>query len=273
MARPLRLEVPNGIYHVTSRGNERAAIFRDDPDRLRFLELVADLREGYSWRVLAYCLMGNHYHLLAQTPEPNLSQGMRQLNGVYAQSFNRRHDRVGHLLEGRYRARLVKSDEHLFAATRYIVRNPIRAGFCRHPGEWRWSSHCAALGLEPPRFLDVTALLSYYGSPREVAQQRYRVCVEEADSERSSFPLVDGDEALLAAAFELGRVAPGIPSRSVRPPVSALPTLLASSDSDTAMARAADSGYSLREIARHLGVNASTVSRRLKRQRTATSGV
>lgn len=276
MARPLRLEVPDGIYHLTARGNERAAIFRDETDRRIFLELVADLRESYYWRVLAYCLMGNHYHLLAQTPEPNLARGMRQLNGVYAQSFNRRHDRAGHLLEGRYNARLVQADEHLLAAARYIVRNPVRAGFCRHPNEWRWSSHRATLGLDPPWFLDVTALLAYYAPTREVARQHYLAHVEEADSERSLHPLVDGDDSFVAGALERVQPASGIPDRYLRPPVPALPALLTSSDPDTAIARASECGYSLRQIAGQLGVNASTVSRRLKRQRarsgTATNG-
>ena len=275
MARPLRLEVPNGIYHLTARGNERAAIFRDDADRRQFLELVAHVRERYNWRVLAYCLMGNHYHLLAETPEPNLAQGMRQLNGVYAQSFNRRHDRVGHLLEGRYDARLVQADKHLFATTRYIVRNPIRAGICRHPIEWRWSSHRAMLGLEPHGFLDVTALLSYYAAAPEIARQHYRASIDEADSERSSHPLVDGDEDFVTGVLDLVQPAPGIPHRYVRPPAPALTTLLASSDSDAAIACASEHGYSLRQIAGHLGVNASTVHRRLRRHqaraRTATN--
>lgn len=133
MARPPRLEIANGIYHVVARGNERAAIFWDDTDRGRFLELLAHVVHRYQWRVLAYCLMGNHYHLLVQTPEPNFARGMRQLNGVYAQRFNRRHGRVGHLLQGRYGARLVQEDGHLLAAVRYIVRNPVRAGLAGAP--------------------------------------------------------------------------------------------------------------------------------------------
>src|SRR3989304_3223061 len=146
MARPPRPQFPDGIYHVSARGNERAPIYRDDGDRRRFLELLAHVRERYRWRILAYCLMTNHYHLLVQTPEPNLARGMRQLNGAYAQWFNRRHRRVGHLFQGRYGARLVQADEHLLAALRYIVRNPVRAGLCRDPGGGGWSTHRAAAG-------------------------------------------------------------------------------------------------------------------------------
>jgi REP element-mobilizing transposase RayT len=270
VARPLRIEVPDGIYHLTARGSERAAIFRDDTDRRVFLELVADLRERYFWRVLVYCLMGNHYHLLAQTPAPNLAQGMRQLNGVYAQAFNRRHDRAGHLLEGRYSSRLVQADEHLLAATRYIVRNPVRAGFCREAGEWHWSSHRATLGLAPPRFLDVAALLSYYAPTQGIARKRYRAHVEEADSEPSAHPLVDGDEAFVVDALEHLEPTPGIPRRYLRLPVPALSELLAASDDDVAIARASGHGYSTRQIGGYLGIDASTVSRRLKRHRTHT---
>lgn len=276
MARPPRLQILDGIYHLTARGNERAAIFRDDADRRHFLELVADVRERYHWRIFSYCLMSNHYHLLAQTPEPNLARGMRQLNGVYAQSFNRRHARVGHLLQGRYSARLVQADEHLLASARYIVRNPVRAGLCQHPREWRWSSHRATLGLEPPWFLEIGAFLAHYAPLPEVAREHYRTHTEQAEGERSTHPLVDGDESFIAAALERLQPAAGIPRRYFQAPRPALPTLLATSDADAAIARAYEHGYSLRQIARHLGVNASTISRRLTRHRarsrTATNG-
>ena len=162
MARPPRLEFPDAVYHIMARGNERSSIYWDDGDRRHFLELLAEVGGGFRWRILAYCLMTNHYHLLVQTREPNLARGMRQLNGLYAQGFNRRHGRVGHLFQGRYSARLVQTDEYLRAAVRYIVRNPVRAGLCREPHGWRWSGHRAALGLEPPWFLDTATLLAYY---------------------------------------------------------------------------------------------------------------
>lgn len=267
MARPPRLEIPDAIYHASARGNERASIYWDDGDRRQFCELLAEVGEGFRWRILAYCLMTNHYHLLTQTPEPNLAQGMRQLNGVYAQGFNRRHGRVGHLFQGRYGARLVQADEHLRAAVRYIVRNPVNAGLCREPQGWRWSSHRAALGLERPGFLATATLLAYYGPTPAQARERYRAHVEqESERERSAHALVDGDDSFVASTLEHLTPGPGIPRRYFRLPRPPLAELLEPGDAD-AIASAHDRGYSLREIARHLGVNASTVSRRLRRRR------
>src|SRR3972149_1510166 len=118
-----------------ARGNERRSIFRDDADRLAFLDVLARVLDRFGWLCLAYCLMGNHYHLLVETPRPNLARGMRQLNGVYAQRFNRRHNRVGHLTQGRYGAVLVEGDEHLLTVASYLVRNPVRAKLCAHAEE------------------------------------------------------------------------------------------------------------------------------------------
>lgn len=270
MARPPRLEIPDGTYHVSARGNERSSIYWDDGDRRHFLELLAEVGTGFCWRILAYCQMTNHYHLLIQTPEPNLAQGMRQLNGVYAQGFNRRHGRVGHLFQGRYSARLVQADEHLRVAVRYIVRNPVRAGLCREPQGWRWSGHRATLGVEPPWFLDTATLLAYYAPTLAQARERYRAHVEqESEGERSSHPLADGSDVFVASVLERLAPAPGIPRRYFRPPRPSLAELLGTGDAD-AIASAHDRGYSLREIARHLGVNASTVSRRLRRRRGAS---
>lgn len=264
VARPPRLQLANGVYHVVSRGNARAAIFLDDADRARFLDVLAAVRGSYSWRILAYCLMQNHYHLLAQTLEPNLAAGMRQLNGVYAQAFNRRHDRVGHLLQGRYGARLIQTDDHLLTAVRYIVRNPVRAGLCASPAGWRFSSHRATLGDEPSPALDVDELLSYFGPALERARERYRELVEAGgDDERPAHPLVEGDEAFAGRMLELLEPGPGLPRRYFRAPRPELSALLAGDDASLALARV--HGYSLRQIAAHLGCHASTVSRRLRR--------
>ena len=132
MARPLRIEYPGAVYHLTSRGNERRAIFTDDQDREGFLDLLHQVNRRYHWLCHAYCLMENHYHLLIETPEGNLSLGMRQLNGVYTQTFNRRHDRVGHLFQGRFQAVLIQKDSHLLEACRYIIESG--------PGEARQES-------------------------------------------------------------------------------------------------------------------------------------
>src|SRR4030042_5793823 len=128
MARPLRIEFPGAVYHVTSRGNARQTIFIDDEDRGGFLDLLSIVVERFNWICHAYCLMGNHYHLLIETPDGNLSKGMRELNGIYTQHFNRRHGRVGHVFQGRFKAILVEKDSYLLELCRYIVLNPVRAG-------------------------------------------------------------------------------------------------------------------------------------------------
>ena len=112
MSRPLRLEFAGALYHVTARGNAREDIFRDDGDRATFLDLLGREIAQQRWRLYAYCLMGNHYHLLIETPEPNLTRGMQRLNQVYTQRFNRRHQRVGHVLQGRYKAIVVDKDSY-----------------------------------------------------------------------------------------------------------------------------------------------------------------
>jgi putative transposase len=268
VARPPRLQFPNAIYHVSARGNERAAVFRGDGDRQHFLELVAQNVKDELWRVFAYCLMTNHYHLLVQTPVPNLARGMRQLNGVYAQAFNRRHDRVGHLFQGRYGARIVQADKHLLGAVRYVVRNPVRAGLCAHPGEWRWSSHRAALGTAPPWFLDRAGLLAYFGPKRSEALERYRTYCEEDDPPCSDpHPLVDGDATFTEAMLQRVEPAAGVPARYFQRPRPALGELLSSAGPE-ALASAREYGYGVREIARQLGVAPSTVSRRLRRRAT-----
>jgi REP element-mobilizing transposase RayT len=127
MSRALRLEYEGAVYHVTSRGNDRAAVFRDDRDRSRFLEITGTIAANLGWIVHAYCLMGNHYHLLIETPRANLSPGMQRINGRYTQFFNRRHRRTGHVLQGRYKAIHVEKEAHLLDLCRYVVLNPVRA--------------------------------------------------------------------------------------------------------------------------------------------------
>lgn len=163
MSRPLRLELAGGLYHVTSRGDGREAIYLDDGDRECWLAVLAAVCERYRWRCHAYCLMTNHYHLLLCTPEPNLARGMRQLNGVYTQRFNRAHRRVGHVFQGRYQAILVERDSYLLELSRYIVLNPVRAGMVRNPADWAWSSYRATCGLAAcPPWLDTDGVLAAF---------------------------------------------------------------------------------------------------------------
>lgn len=179
MARPLRIEYEGAVYHITSRGNARQDIFLDDEDRLIFLVVLEDVVIRYHWICHAYCLMPNHYHLLVETPDANLSRGMRQLNGVYTQAFNRRHNRVGHVLQGRYKAILVEKESHLLELARYIVLNPVRMKLVRHPREWRWSSYRATAGEEePPNFLTTDWILSQFHQDRGRAVKEYRKFVK-----------------------------------------------------------------------------------------------
>jgi len=174
VARPLRICIPGAVYHVIARGNTRDFVFLDDADRIAFLDVLARVVERFGCVCHAYCLMGNHYHLVLETPLGNLSAGMRQLNGLYAQYFNRRHGRCGHLFQGRFRAILVEKETYLLAVARYVVRNPVRAGLCREAGEWQWSSYRATAGhVECPSFLCTDWLLSRFAPTRRLAQARY----------------------------------------------------------------------------------------------------
>src|SRR5436190_1917991 len=159
MTRPLRIPVAGGAYHVFARGNAKQVIFLDDRDHQVFLDVVVEALSRFSWQCLAYCLMPNHYHLVVRTRNPNLSRGMRQINGVYAQRFNHRHDRVGHVFQGRFGATLIQEDEHLLEAIRYVVLNPLRAGLARSADEWLWCSHSELLGRRPCKALSISDVL------------------------------------------------------------------------------------------------------------------
>ncbi|HSU98266.1 MAG TPA: transposase [Gemmatimonadaceae bacterium] len=168
MSRPLRLQFPGALYHITSRGDGREPIYLDDSDRGEFLAIVALVCERYHWSCHSYCLMTNHYHLLIETQAATLSRGMRQLNGVYTQRFNRAHARVGHVYQGRYSAVLVQRERHLLEVLRYIVLNPVRAGMVSAASEWSWSSYRAAIGLVPsPPWLLTDGLAAIFGSGAE----------------------------------------------------------------------------------------------------------
>jgi putative transposase len=181
MARKLRIDVAGGVHHVYARGNDGCTVYRDDGDRRRYMTLLGDTVRERGWRCLAYCLMGNHVHLLLETPEPNLSAGMRRLHGGYGASFNKRHDRRGHLFEGRFGSVLVRDDPQLWAVAAYIAANPVVAGLCREPEAWRWGSHGAVLGSAvAPVWLDARRLLELLGGGGGVpARRRYATYVSE----------------------------------------------------------------------------------------------
>lgn len=175
MARPLRLELPGGLYHVTSRGNARSEIYLDDEDRLNWLTLLNDVCERFNWICHAYCLMTNHYHIVIETIEGNLSKGMRHLNGVYTQNFNRHHHRVGHVFQGRYKAILVEKDHYLLELCRYVVLNPVRAKMVNDVADWPWSSYLATVNqTKPLKSLQVDWLLSQFEANKDQAIVTYQ---------------------------------------------------------------------------------------------------
>ena len=174
MARPLRLELAGGLYHVTSRGDGREDIYLSDTDRLAWLEIFTQVCQRFNWICHAWCQMDNHYHLLIETPEANLSQGMRQLNGVYTQYFNRSNGRVGHVYQGRYKAILVEHDSYLLELARYVVLNPLRANRVKRLDQWPWSSYLATCGqVDVPAWLNTDGLLSQFGKRRAQAIEGY----------------------------------------------------------------------------------------------------
>ncbi len=186
MSRPLRIEFAGALYHVTSRGDGQDDIYLQDSDRERWLEVLGQVCERFNWTVHAWCQMSNHYHLLIETPDGNLSQGMRQLNGVYTQRFNHAHQRTGHVFQGRYKAILVQKDSYLLELSRYIVLNPVRARMVRSAREWRWSSYRETAGMSPGfPWLETDWLLAAFARRKRQAQNEYRKFVAQGKNQPS----------------------------------------------------------------------------------------
>ena len=201
MARPLRIQYPGALYHVTSRGNARASIYADDGDRRRFLDVLGEVVESYRWCCQAYCLMPNHYHLVVETPQANLSRGMRHLNGLYTQRYNRHRSRVGHVFQGRFKGILVERESHLLELVRYVVLNPVRAGIVEAAENYAWSSLRATLRLAPAP----SWLLSL--SPRPESPLKHNVKTQDLT------PSVTPPPARASRSFRRRRPAP----RACRP--------------------------------------------------------
>ncbi|MFK7955464.1 MAG: transposase [Lysobacterales bacterium] len=276
MARPLRPEYPGALYHITSRGDRREDIFDDDNDRQRFLSLLAAVIDRYGWFCYAFCLMNNHYHLLIQTPEPNLSRGMRQLNGVYTQRYNRIHRKSGHVFQGRFKGLVVDSDAYLLELSRYIVLNPVRAGMIDHPANWPWSSYEPTVKKTlAPHWLAVDLLLANFGDFRHCAQKEYKTYVEAGIGRPGPWSKLQseiylGDEQFVASVQQMvdclddALEVPRVQRRLPRKPLEYYQAN--ATDRNAGMKAAFSSGhYTLVEIAQFYGVHYSTVSRAVKR--------
>jgi putative transposase len=272
MARPLRIEFAGALYHVTSRGDGREPVYLRDEDRELWLEVLARACERFNWRVHAYCQMGNHYHLLVETPDGNLARGMRQLNGVYTQRFNQAHERVGHVFQGRYKAILVQKDAYLLELSRYVALNPVRARMVREAGDWPWSNYRATAGLAPtPRWLETDWILAALGECFQGGQSGYRRFVAEGKGQPSPWEELKNQIFLGSEAFveEIRRQVDGsrrlseVPKTQRRPMARPLAWYFQRyRDRDRAILEALrNGGYGMREIGEHLGVHYSTISR------------
>ena len=281
MARPLRIEFPGAVYHVTSRGNARDTIFINDSDREDFLWILGSVIQRYNWLCHAYCLMDNHYHLLIETIEGNISQGMRQLNGVYTQKLNGKHARTGHIFQGRFKAILVEKESYLLEVSRYIVLNPVRAKMVERPEAWRGSNYNATAQItSAPEFLTVDWILGCFADNKKGATECYREFVSNADTGSSPLDKVKGQ--LFLGGEEFGkrlieplsgtmdikevpreqRYASRLSLKELLPPT----TLTDKAAHEQRIYNAhAEYGYSLKEIGDHLGVHYATVSKMVKR--------
>jgi putative transposase len=276
MARPLRIEYDGALYHVTSRGNDRKAIFKDDSDRDLFLNTLARVTERFHWICHGYCLMNNHYHLVIETPDGNLSKGMRQLNGVYTQAFNQRHHRVGHIFQGRFKGILVQKDSHFLEVCRYVVLNPVRAKAVSHPGQWKWSSYRATAGtVQAQGWLTVDEILGHFGHRKAIARQRYCEFVRAGIARPSIWDQLEAQSLLGVEGFAEGlrhlvtekqqvREIPKGQRFVGRPSLKKLfsERSRGKESRDPLIAKAVrDYGYSQIEVASFLGFHYSTISR------------
>ena len=280
MARPLRLEFAGALYHVTSRGDRREAIYEDDGDRKGFLDLLGDVCGECNWTCHAYCLMTNHYHLLVETPDANLARGMRQLNGIYTQRFNGRHRRVGHVFQGRYKAILVDGNAYLLELARYIVLNPVRAGMVRAAQEWPWSSYRAMVdGMACPGWLHRDWLLAAFARRKGQAIAAYTRFVADGVGQAAPWDelrnqIFLGDDHFVQAMQERidrDKALAEIPRTQRRPPAKPLSYYAANFNRDAAICAAYTSGgYTLRQIGEHFGLHYSRVSRIVKKSKGKT---
>jgi putative transposase len=276
MARPLRLELAGGLYHVTSRGDRQEDIYTDDADREKWLEILGSVCSRFNWRCHAYCQMDNHYHIVVETAEANLSKGMRQLNGVYTQYYNHQHKRVGHVYQGRYKGILVERDTYLLELSRYVVLNPVRAHMIKTIEDWKWSSYQAMIGDVPARpWIETDWILGNFAKRRKIAVAKYIDFVREgvglpslwSDLKNQIFlgteKFVNKKQKLINKKESLGEV-PRLHRRKI--PKSLEYYERKYKNQKKAICNAyLSGGYTLKEIGDHFQKHYSTVSRIVKR--------
>ena len=278
MARPLRLELAGALYHVTSRGDGRENIFLADEDRVAWLATLAEVCKRFHWVCHGYCQMTNHYHVVIETPDANLSKGMRQLNGVYTQRFNRTHGRVGHVFQGRFKAIMVDKDSYLLELARYVVLNPLRAKMVRRLEQWPWSSYLATCGqATKPEWLQVDFVLTQFAAQRARAIAKYVAFVHEGATLPSVWSQLQGQIYLGSEAFiekmqKLVDKKPSlteIPRAQRRALARALTDFAGGHERNEAIALAYLSGqHTMAAIAEHFGIHYTSVSRLVKTYET-----
>jgi putative transposase len=275
MARPLRIEYAGALYYVTARGNRGEAIFQNDNDRKDFLRILTRVCKHFNWLVHAYCLMDNHYHLLIETPNANLSKGMRQLNGVYTQTSNKSNNCAGHVFQGRFKAILVQRDSYLLELARHIVLNPVRLGKVRMAKNWRWSSYLDTAGLrQSPDWLTSESILAAFGKRKSSAQKKYQSFILQGKGQPAPWDqlknqvFLGSDEFVktLQKKISANKDLSEIPLSQRRPKPLAISTYekRAKSRDDAIMNAYKSGGYSQKEIGDYFGLHYSRISRIVK---------
>ena len=284
MTRPLRLQFAGALYHVMNRGNARQPVFLDDRDHHAFLDLIGQTCVEFDWHCHAHCLMPNHFHLLLQTRTPNLARGMRQLAGIFTQRYNKRHARVGHLFQGRYKSFLIEDGRYLMEVACYIVLNPVRAKLVRDPAQWRWSAYAWLAGQRPaPAWADPGAIWSALATDPANAARVFREQAGRATDDGAMPPQAlalrivgsDGFRAAQASRLRPHRADPRftVPARHADRP--SLAALFAESGRrapgaarDEVMREAVQRwGYTQTAVAAQLGMHPASVSRLMARAR------
>lgn len=259
MTRALRYETPDAFFHITSRGTAKRAIFISRYDHQMFCELLGLVVARFAWICHSFCLVQNHFHLLVETPNTNLASGMKYLNGVYSQRFNRIHGRIGHLMQDRYYSRIIETDPDCLAVARYVALNPVNAGLCGHPLDWEWGSYRTILGFPSAfDFIDCRLLLSMFTDDTKAARLSFMKFVEEDAAENANYEIGQG-------------VVAGSTSDAKRPRKSLHDLIIDVCDTcvrDQSMLLAhTKHGYTIEEIASQTGFHPASVSRMINRAR------